>query len=132
MISKKKQEVSDILTKKRLSYDLGAEYLKTSDGFEDELTDRLTPKSPEDKNDLAKALRTLLDDNLTKKQKCYIILYYRDGLTVKEIAEKYNTRVLAKLPIDPELASKIDSGKIEAFEGGYLDEAADAIDEILK
>ncbi|HCA05314.1 MAG TPA: ATP-binding protein [Ruminococcaceae bacterium] len=51
---------------------------------------------------------------------------------IDEIAEKYNTRVLAKLPIDPELASKIDSGKIEAFEGGYLDEAADAIDEILK
>ncbi|MBQ8966074.1 sigma-70 family RNA polymerase sigma factor [Ruminococcus sp.] len=76
------------MTKKRLSYDLGAEYLKTSDGFEDDLTDRLTAKSPEDKNDLAKVLRTLLDDNLTKKQKCYIILYYREGLTVKEIAEK--------------------------------------------
>lgn len=51
---------------------------------------------------------------------------------IEEIAKKYNTRVLAKLPVDPELASKIDCGKIEAFEGGYLDEAADAIDEILK
>lgn len=51
---------------------------------------------------------------------------------IEEIAKKYNTRVLAKLPVDPELASKIDGGKIEAFEGGYLDEAADAIDEILK
>ena len=43
---------------------------------------------------------------------------------IEEIAEKYNTRVLAKLPIDPELAAKIDKGQIEAFEGDYLDSAA--------
>ncbi len=51
---------------------------------------------------------------------------------IEEIAEKYNTRVLAKLPIDPELAAKIDKGQIEAFEGDYLDSAADTLDEILK
>ena len=53
-------------------------------------------------------------------------------MSSKEIAEKYNTRVLAKLPIDPELAAKIDKGQIEAFEGDYLDSAADTLDEILK
>lgn len=51
---------------------------------------------------------------------------------IEEIAEKYNTRVLAKLPIDPELAAKIDKGQIETFEGDYLDSAADTLDEILK
>lgn len=50
---------------------------------------------------------------------------------IDEIAEKYNTRVLAKLPIDPDLAVKIDKGQVEAFEGDYLNEAADTIDEIL-
>lgn len=43
---------------------------------------------------------------------------------IDEIAAKYNTRVLTKLPIDPELAAKIDEGKAEMIEGGYLDEAA--------
>ena len=44
---------------------------------------------------------------------------------IDEIAAKYNTRVLAKLPIDPDLAAKADEGKAEAFEGDYLGEAAD-------
>lgn len=34
------------------------------------------------------ALRELMNDNLTKKQKCYIIMYYRDGLTMEEIAKR--------------------------------------------
>lgn len=46
---------------------------------------------------------------------------------VDAIAEEYNTWVLAKLPIDPEIASKVDKGRIEAFEGGYLDDAAEII-----
>lgn len=33
-------------------------------------------------------LKELLDENLTAKQKCYIMLYYRDGLTMEEIADK--------------------------------------------
>lgn len=44
---------------------------------------------------------------------------------IDEIAAKYNTRVLAKLPIDPDLAAKADAGQAEAFEGDYLGEAAD-------
>ena len=31
-------------------------------------------------------LREILDDNLTKKQKCYIMMYYGSGMTVSEIA----------------------------------------------
>lgn len=50
---------------------------------------------------------------------------------IDAIAEKYHTRVLAKLPIDPALAAKIDSGRVEAFEGDYLSEACDTIDELL-
>ena len=47
------------------------------------------------------------------------------------IAEKYCTRVLAQLPIDPQIAKCVDSGKAEMFEGGYLDDAAKQIEEIL-
>ena len=36
-LSEKKQEVSAILTKKRLSYETGAEYLSAGGSFEDEL-----------------------------------------------------------------------------------------------
>lgn len=43
---------------------------------------------------------------------------------IDEIAARYNTKVIAKLPIDPDLAAKIDAGKAEAFEGSYLDETA--------
>ena len=46
---------------------------------------------------------------------------------IDETAAKYNTRVLAKLPIDPSLAACIDNGRAEAFEGNYLDEAADIL-----
>lgn len=46
---------------------------------------------------------------------------------VDEIAEKYGTRVLAKLPIDPELAKSVDDGRVEFFEGNYLDEAAEKL-----
>jgi RNA polymerase sigma factor (sigma-70 family) len=35
------------------------------------------------------ALRELLNDNLTKKQKSYIILYYKEGLTMEEIAQRF-------------------------------------------
>lgn len=33
-------------------------------------------------------LRDFLNENLTKKQKCYIMLYYRDKLTMEQIADK--------------------------------------------
>ena len=50
---------------------------------------------------------------------------------IDKIAERYNTRVLARLPIDPDLAKNVDNGKAEAFEGGYLDEAAEEIEKKL-
>lgn len=51
---------------------------------------------------------------------------------IDEVAKEYNTRVLAKLPINPELANLVDNGRIEAFEGGYLDEAAEIIENLVK
>jgi Mrp family chromosome partitioning ATPase len=50
---------------------------------------------------------------------------------IEELAAKYGTSVLAKLPINPELASLSDKGVIELFEGDYLDRAADAIEKSL-
>ena len=39
---------------------------------------------------------------------------------VDEIADKYKLPVLAKMPIDPELAKEADAGMIEVFAGDYL------------
>ena len=47
---------------------------------------------------------------------------------VDALAEQHGTRVLAKLPIDPELASHCDKGVIELFEGDYLEKCADFIE----
>lgn len=47
---------------------------------------------------------------------------------IDEIAEKFGLEVLAKLPIDPELASLCDKGLIELFEGDYMEAAADKIE----
>jgi Mrp family chromosome partitioning ATPase len=47
---------------------------------------------------------------------------------VDALAEQHGTRVLAKLPIDPELASYCDKGVIELFEGDYLESCADYIE----
>ena len=47
---------------------------------------------------------------------------------IDALAEEHGTSVLAKLPIDPELASHCDKGVIELFEGDYLERAADAIE----
>ena len=51
---------------------------------------------------------------------------------IDELAKTHNTEVLAKLPIDPELASLCDKGVIELFEGDYLERAADSIEKLLK
>ena len=48
---------------------------------------------------------------------------------VDEIAERFNVKALAKLPINHKLAAACDAGLIELFEGDWLDEA---IQEILK
>ena len=51
---------------------------------------------------------------------------------IEELAKAHNTKVLAQLPIDPELASLCDKGVIELFEGDYLERAADSIESELK
>ena len=50
---------------------------------------------------------------------------------VDEVAAKHGRKVLAKMPIDPRLAPNADQGVIEAFEGDYLDGAADAVEALL-
>ena len=51
---------------------------------------------------------------------------------IDALAEKYSTKALANLPINPELASLSDKGVIELFEGDYLEKAADEIESFLK
>ena len=51
---------------------------------------------------------------------------------IDEIADSHATSVLAKLPIDPSLASLCDNGVIELFEGDYMDRAADLIEKLAK
>ncbi|MBQ5798504.1 MAG: Mrp/NBP35 family ATP-binding protein [Clostridia bacterium] len=47
---------------------------------------------------------------------------------IDEIADKFGLEVLAKIPIDPELASVCDKGLVELFEGDWLDAAADKLE----
>ena len=47
---------------------------------------------------------------------------------IDDIAAKYGVPVLAKLPIDPDLAKNCDQGVIELFEGDWLEGAADAVE----
>ena len=51
---------------------------------------------------------------------------------IDSLAASYNTEVLAKLPIDPSLASLCDKGVIELFEGDYLERCADIIEKQLE
>ena len=50
---------------------------------------------------------------------------------IDELAKKHGTEVLAKLPIDPELASLCDRGVIELFENTEMEEAATVIENKL-
>ena len=51
---------------------------------------------------------------------------------IEETAEKYNLKVLAKLPIDPEVAKLVDSGMLELMETDAADAIADAVEEFCK
>ena len=51
---------------------------------------------------------------------------------IAELAKANDTRVLAELPIDPELTSVCDKGVVELFEGEYLDRCADYIEDFFK
>lgn len=50
---------------------------------------------------------------------------------IDEIAAQYDTKVLAKLPIDPELANSVDNGTVENFKGDYMNEAAEILEKEL-
>ncbi|MGN0487940.1 MAG: P-loop NTPase [Ruminococcus sp.] len=51
---------------------------------------------------------------------------------IDEIAEEYNTKVLAKIPIDPEIASLVDQGKVEMYNSDFMSSAADEIEKLIK
>jgi len=56
-------------------------------------------------------------------------LYVFGESHVEETAEKFGLEVLAKLPLNPEIAERVDKGEIEDLEGEWLDKAADYIEE---
>ena len=49
---------------------------------------------------------------------------------IDELAKQYNVDTVAKLPVNPKLASACDSGMIELFDGNWLDAAADKIEKL--
>ncbi len=49
---------------------------------------------------------------------------------IDEVAKQFSLPVLARLPIDPKLASACDRGMIELFEGDWLENAADRLENI--
>lgn len=51
---------------------------------------------------------------------------------IDETAEKFGIKVLAKLPIDPELAVRVDNGSIEGFDCPEAEPIADAVEEFCK
>lgn len=51
---------------------------------------------------------------------------------IDKIAEEYGTRVLAKVPIDPDLAKSVDTGTVELFVGDWFENAANIIEDELK
>ena len=51
---------------------------------------------------------------------------------IDETAQKFNLKVIAKLPIDSELAKLVDSGLLELMESTAADPIADAIEEFCK
>ena len=52
---------------------------------------------------------------------------FGEGKT-REAAARHNLPVLAQMPIDPALAALVDAGNIEAFQGDWLDAAADKLE----
>jgi Mrp family chromosome partitioning ATPase len=49
---------------------------------------------------------------------------------IAEIAEKYKLPVLARIPIEPALAAACDRGAFETFEGGWLDDAVQVLQQL--
>ena len=50
---------------------------------------------------------------------------------IDEIAARYGTRVLAKVPMDADLAKSVDTGTIELFVGDYFENAVNVIEDEL-
>ena len=55
------------------------------------------------------------------------IYLYGEGKT-EEAARRHQLKLLAQMPIDPALASLTDAGRIETFQGSWLQGAADAVE----
>ncbi len=55
------------------------------------------------------------------------IYLFGEGKTA-QAAQRHNLPLLAEMPIDPALASLVDSGDIETFQGAWLDGAADRLE----
>ena len=51
---------------------------------------------------------------------------------IDETAKETGTEVLAKLPINPKLASACDAGMVELFEGDWLDKATEKVFSLIK
>ncbi len=50
----------------------------------------------------------------------------------EQAAMRHGLDLLAEMPIDPKLASLVDNGAIEEFQGGWLDAVADAVENLPK
>ncbi len=46
---------------------------------------------------------------------------------VEEVAQRNGLKVLGRLPIDPQIATAVDRGAVEALDGNWLEETLDAI-----
>ncbi|OLN31439.1 Nucleotide-binding protein [Desulfosporosinus metallidurans] len=49
---------------------------------------------------------------------------------IEEIAQKLNIDILAKMPIDPKIATTCDKGLIELFDGDWLDNIANILEKM--
>ena len=50
----------------------------------------------------------------------------------EEAAKRHNLPLLAQMPIAPKLAALVDAGRVEEFEGTWLNAAADALEKTRK
>ncbi|MBQ7504522.1 MAG: Mrp/NBP35 family ATP-binding protein [Ruminococcus sp.] len=49
---------------------------------------------------------------------------------IDEVAERFGTKVLQKLPIDPKLASAVDKGMVEMIDDGLVDDACEELEKL--
>lgn len=64
----------------KVSYELTQNYIPSTHGKENGLTDPALAIEN-------RLMREIVRENLTKRQKCYIIMYYTKGMTMQEIAD---------------------------------------------